>query len=392
MRREVTLSASNPRFSVELPFKPSTIVVLNNTDVSCYMNVGRLTIPNAQFFDREILPAANGIPSNVALPNNSFQFAGFLPTPTDTTKNVKIIFQGTADPFSNRPLRSFPFGSGGGGIGSMMMDGFNRFKNYMEFRLNAANLTKIMDLPFVADMVFILNNSDAFLYIHEGGLSNPSPTFSDMTIPPTSYTILTPHGGSQYTALLDNPSAKDCFIIFAFGYADEWLRIKEYLNEWDWYLPPLTIPGLQYYFNWNFYPPPMLTCTSGLFQTLLDFRLSDYGFLSFGAGSIWIAGLGWFCQNGLSMLSGFRKSIASTPIVALGIEIMVVGTPVVGYVGGNNGAKFWTSGLLPVGYATFAHLAGLNFTTLDFGLTGSGMALGGYITSATVCTNVPIVI
>jgi hypothetical protein len=109
MRREITLSNLIPTFSIELPFLPTAIIVLNNTDQSVYLAIGGLLPPNATFYDREILPAASGIPSNVALPNNSFQFAGYLPTPTDTTKKVNIIFQGTASPFDNRrasPLRN----------------------------------------------------------------------------------------------------------------------------------------------------------------------------------------------------------------------------------------------------------------------------------------------
>ena len=110
MRRDFILDTTNPTFSVELPFVPSTLIVLNNTDQSVYLSIGSILPPTATFYNRRILPTASGIPSNVALPNNSYQFAGYLPTPTDATTKVVVTFQGTADPFSNRPATP----SGGG--------------------------------------------------------------------------------------------------------------------------------------------------------------------------------------------------------------------------------------------------------------------------------------
>lgn len=172
MRREFTLSATNPAFAVELTFIPSTIAVLNNTDKSVYFSTGNTRAPNATFFDLEVLPTASGIPSNIALPNNSYQFAGFLPTPTDTTKVVKIIFQGTADPFSNKVL--YPYR--GDPAGNKLMGG-GRMRNFMSYRLNALNPLRVMELPFIADMMFVLNNSDASTYINQGGTKEPNSFF-----------------------------------------------------------------------------------------------------------------------------------------------------------------------------------------------------------------------
>lgn len=109
MQRTFKLNSSNPYFQVELTFTPSTIIVLNNTDKSVYFRIGSTLQPGTVIgsYDREVLPTANGIPANIALPNNSYQFSGYLPTPTDTTKEVVVIFQGTADPYSNRV--KFPF-------------------------------------------------------------------------------------------------------------------------------------------------------------------------------------------------------------------------------------------------------------------------------------------
>src|SRR5690606_40170038 len=87
--------------SAELPIVPTTIIILNNTDKSVYLN-NSLQEPSDQFFWREVLPAASGIPNNLALPNVSFQFSGYLPTPTDATKKVVVIFQGTSSIFNNR--------------------------------------------------------------------------------------------------------------------------------------------------------------------------------------------------------------------------------------------------------------------------------------------------
>jgi hypothetical protein len=266
MRRSYTLSATNPSAVAELPFTPSSVLILNNTDKSVYMNIGRAVVPSATFFDMETLPAASGIPSNVALPNNSNLFAMYLPTPTNTTKTVTVIFQGTADPFSNRvafPTRGvspLPGGSGGLGalsqldVGSQMFGG-GRMQNYQMFRLNASNVRQVMELSWLADMMFVLNNSDAWVYIREGGVSPPSNTYYDVPLPPQSYTILNPHGGFQFSALLDSPSQKDCFIIFAYGYADEYMAYKQLFGEWDWYLPPLTIPAFIWNFDLPVFPP-----------------------------------------------------------------------------------------------------------------------------------------
>lgn len=223
MRREYELTATNGSFVADLPFQPTTIVILNNTDKSVYLTIGSLLIPSATFYDREVLPTASGIPSNVALPNNSTQFAGFLPTPTDTTKRVTVIFQGTADPFSNRPKYS-------GGIPTNL-------RNYREFRMKVGLTEQVWELPFRPDMCFILNNSDAPLYIHEGSGQIPTASYYDLTYPAKSYTMLIPQGGWHYGAFLDTPTEKDCFIIFAFGYADEYKALQEALGEWDWFLP-----------------------------------------------------------------------------------------------------------------------------------------------------------
>lgn len=109
MQRTFKLNSFNPLFAVELTFTPATVIVLNNTDKSLYLRVGSTLRPGTVLgsYDREILPTANGIPSNVALPNNSYQFSGYLPTPTDTTKEVTVIFQGTANPFNNKVVNPF---------------------------------------------------------------------------------------------------------------------------------------------------------------------------------------------------------------------------------------------------------------------------------------------
>lgn len=314
MRREFTLSATNPQFTVELTFTPSTIIVLNNTDQSVYLNIGRTFIPNATFFDREILPTASGIPSNVALPNNSYQFAGFLPTPTDTTKNVKVIFQGTSDPFSNKVSNPFRNSKGGFGGGNLLMGG-GRMAHYAEYRLNAANPRQVMDLYFEADMIFILNNSDAALYLHQGGTMIPNATYSDLQLPPQSYTILNPHGGWQYAGFLDSPSQKDCFIIFCYGYADEYQRIKEALGDWDWYLPPLVLPELVEYFDLL---QPIDPCLDACL--FFDYALNDGCFTgdSVPLLTVYDPGVGWLGSwNPISVRStaaNFR-TISATALI-----------------------------------------------------------------------------
>lgn len=292
MRRTYVLSASNPAVVADLTFTPSTVLILNNTDKSVYMNVGRAVVPDATFFDLETLPAANGIPSNVALPNNSNLFALFLPTPTDATKTVTVTFQGTSDPFSNRialPTRgSFPLPGGGDmGTGSLLMGG-GKLRNYQQYRLNARNLRQQMELSWFSDQIFILNNSDGWLYFREGGVDPPTSTFYDIPIPPKSYTILNPRGGWQFAATLDNPTdGKDCFIIYAYGYADEYRSYKELIGEWDWYLPPLTVPTIQWFFDWQFAPQRWYWC--------FDLTQSNFGWL-INPGT-WVSGVGVRQQN-----------------------------------------------------------------------------------------------
>lgn len=249
MRREVTLDSTHPQFVIELTFTPSSVIVLNNTDKSVYLSIGGTGVPSATFFDREILPTVAGIPANIVLPNNSYQFAGFLPTPTDTTKNVKVIFQGTADPYSNRlppPFSAIRGGASGGGISALTNDlgarmmGGGHLLHYQEYRLNARNLRQVVELPWIADMIFILNNSDATLYFGEGGTIYPSSVYNDIGIPAKSYAILQPHGGWQYGMTLDSPSEKDCFVIYAFGYADEYAMLR----QWGFNFPLLDQPWI----------------------------------------------------------------------------------------------------------------------------------------------------
>jgi len=111
MQRVFVLSNTNQYFTTELTFTPSTIVVLNNTDQPVYFRIGSTLIPGTTVgsYDRKVLPVASGIPSNVALPNNSYQFSGYLPTTGTAGDTVTIIFQGTSDPFSNKV--PFPFGA-----------------------------------------------------------------------------------------------------------------------------------------------------------------------------------------------------------------------------------------------------------------------------------------
>ena len=107
----------------------------------------------------------------------------------------------------------------------------------------------------MADMMFVLNNSDVPIYLYQGALDTPSTTFYDLQLPAKSYTILNPHGGFQFSALLNNPTECECYVIFAYGYADEYRALKQYFGDWDWYLPPLTVPEFQWYFDWSFAPP-----------------------------------------------------------------------------------------------------------------------------------------
>lgn len=323
MRREFTLSATEPYFSVELTFTPSTIIILNNTDQPVYLTIGGTQRPNATFYDRKILPTSGGIPSNVALPNNSYQFAGYLPTPTDTSNNVKVILQGTSDPFSNRMITP---GRGGGMSGSPLTSG-RRFKNYREFRMNANNQRQVMELPFLADMVFVLNNTDAPINFQQGGTLTPNATYYDLTLPPLSYTILQPHGGFQYAAFLNNPSSDDCWIIFTFGYADEYLKLKEAGFDWDWYLPPLVIPEITWGFDWDIAP--------GLWCHFFDWTTSEDGFTLYmpGANESYIPGNGYVMDTNLTSFGSMEVSLLfPTPQQVIEV-VMQWGIQTIGSVG-----------------------------------------------------------
>jgi len=121
-----------------------------------------------------------------------------------------------------------------------------------------------MQLAFNADMMFVLNNTDAPLYMRNGSNSAPSASYFDLYFPPVSYTILDPQGGWDYAGFLDNPSSDDCWVIFVFGYADEYRRTKELLGIWDWYLPNFDFslyPASMYEWFFDFTPPaPQAWC------------------------------------------------------------------------------------------------------------------------------------
>lgn len=104
-------------------------------------------------------------------------------------------------------------------------------------------------------MLFILNNSDAPVYIHQGSGKIPSADAWDLMIPPVSFDIFDPHGGWQYGAFMDNPSAKDCFITFLYGYTDLYRRIKESEHDWQWWLPGLIYPAPIWGMKAAIFPP-----------------------------------------------------------------------------------------------------------------------------------------
>lgn len=150
-----------------------------------------------------------------------------------------------------------------------------------------------MDLPFMADMMFVLNNSDVPIYLYQGAIDIPSTTFYDLQLPAKSYTILDPHGGFQFSALLNNPSEMECYVIFAYGYADEYRAMKQILGDWDWYLPPLIVPNIQWYFDWDLISYP--------FCEVIDLTLTDAdGVLTAGGSGIghYTAGVGYVSGNG----------------------------------------------------------------------------------------------
>ncbi len=323
MRREYTLSATQPYFSAELTFTPSTVIILNNTDQPVYLAVGSTLPPSAMFYDKKILPTSAGIPSNVALPNNSYQFAGYLPTPTDTSNNVKVIFQGTADPFSNK----IAYPQRGGGVGGNPLTGGGRMRNYKEFRMNSSNQRQVMELPFWADMMFVLNNTDKEIVFQQGGTLTPNGTYNDLALPAVSYTILQPHGGFQYAAFLDNPTSDDCWIIFTYGYADEYMALKQMGFDWDWYLPPLVIPEITWGFDWDVAP--------SLWCHFFDWSVGEDGFTLYmpGANESYVLGNGYIMDTSITSFGSMEVSLLfPTPQQVIEV-IMQWGIQTIGGVG-----------------------------------------------------------
>lgn len=100
-------------------------------------------------------------------------------------------------------------------------------RNYQEFRLNASTPRLNCEIPFRADMLFVLNNSDAVLYLSQGGSAVPDADYYDALIPPKTYAVFVPQSVQQYSVYLDNSTEKDCFIILAFGYADDYRALHE---------------------------------------------------------------------------------------------------------------------------------------------------------------------
>jgi hypothetical protein len=109
MNRVVKLNTLNPDASVSLTFTPSMILVYDNTDVPVYFTIGGTGIPGELlgFHDRKVLPRADGLPSNIMLPNVSYEFGLHIPTPGDPQEEVTVIFQGTSDPFTNKSKNPF---------------------------------------------------------------------------------------------------------------------------------------------------------------------------------------------------------------------------------------------------------------------------------------------
>lgn len=90
--------------SVDLPFTPSEIYVINNTSNPLYIRRGSCQIPTATFYDYKVNAQANGIAGSVKLPTNASQFGLFLPSSpalTDTAATVQVIFRGSDIPYRN---------------------------------------------------------------------------------------------------------------------------------------------------------------------------------------------------------------------------------------------------------------------------------------------------
>lgn len=156
-----------------------------------------------------------------------------------------------------------------------------------------------MQLAFNADMMFVLNNTDAPLYMRSGSNSAPNASYFDLYFPPVSYTILDPQGGWDYAGFLDNPSSDDCWVIFVYGYADEYRRVKELLGIWDWYLPNFDFslyPASMYewFFDFNIPVPPTNNWAFNRSGTADIFQVYNNGVGNVGqfTGSNWVRNTG----------------------------------------------------------------------------------------------------
>jgi hypothetical protein len=169
--------------------------------------------------------------------------------------------------------------------------GAGRIAQYKEYELNPNNLEQAMELAFNADMIFVLNNSDAYTYMSQGNTHIPSSVHSDLIFPPKSYSILNPHGGFQYAALLDAPAeSESVWIIFCYGYADEYAANKKSIWDFEFSLPQWAIElDAEYIQYFEFGSPPVMTWTHGF-----DFTIDEQGFSVYsGTDGTYVPGEGW---------------------------------------------------------------------------------------------------
>lgn len=95
-QQELVLTNGNNSQKITLQFTCKRMTILNNTSNDVYINRSSIT-PTANSKDYVVKAATNGIPGNVVLPQNSSEYAFFLPTSpalTDTSQVVTILLEG----------------------------------------------------------------------------------------------------------------------------------------------------------------------------------------------------------------------------------------------------------------------------------------------------------
>lgn len=241
----------------------------------------------------------------------------------------------------------------------------------------------------MADMMFVLNNTDANLYVNQGGTNEPNATFWDLLFPPKSYTILDPRGGWQFAAWLDSPTEKDVWVIFAYGYADEYRALNQALGVWNWYLPDFTIyPSsmIEWFFDFNIPVPPTNAWTFNRAGTADIFQVYNNGVGNVGQfnGTNWVRNTGvdtrrviiyadlpgnsWLfrlqVQCGFTFAPGFPISVKirtySAPVSAGGLALNVIDCIEFQWTSGAIGTPYISSYQSPTDYLTFQHCAAIS--------------------------------